>query len=511
MKNRFPRWVFSRVILIQALLTLSLFGFLGLWARSYFQSSLKTLISEQQLEAILSDFDTAFLFSLAGLSILLGTFAVILARHLIFPIGRMIVKTRSVLAAEDSAEAEAKSADQISRSSQLDEEEEPEGAWSDLASSIEDIRKDLQAKIESLKTEREEQATLMGAISEAILAVDLEEAPLFYNTRFALQFANQLPDHHPSAPVASDSSPPQRLWQIFRAPEILDAYHRALNEGRTEDVKALPFDLPNGKRFISLSVSPLRNSKEAIYGAVGIFHDVTDLKRAEQIRIDFVANVSHELRTPLTAIKGYADTLQLDLLAGHPVTPEFLQIIVRNTDRLMNLINDLLDLSSLESTDFLSKVPLPTEEFTSRILQQISGTISKKRQRVILECEGSTVLADPKRLEQVLTNLLDNAAKYTPEEGTLTVNWSENDGNTVLRVSDTGPGIPAEHQARLFERFYRVDKDRSREKGGTGLGLAIVKHIMQRHEGTVSVESSPGKGSIFSCKFPNSAGVNASP
>lgn len=485
LKDRFPHWVFSRVILVQALLTLCLFVCLGFFVRAYFRSELASLLSAQDMARILSDYDSAFIFFFIGLALVLGVFAVVLARHLVFPIGRMIVKTRSVLHPDLQAGKNEERLDPM--------DEESDSVWSDLESSIEEIRRDLQTKIESLKTEREEQATLMGAISDAILAVDLDEAPLFYNSRFALQFGGQ----------DLGKNVPMRLWQIFRTPEILMAFHKALKEGRSETVKALPFDQPGGKRFFSLSVSPLRNTRESIYGAVGIFHDVTDLKRAEQIRIDFVANVSHELRTPLTAIKGYADTLKLDMDQGRALDPEFLQVIVRNTDRLMNLINDLLDLSSLESTDVLQKARLSTQEVTSRVIQQLHGAYQAKRQRVVVSADATTVLADPKRLEQVLVNLLDNANKYTPEEGTITVAWSSAPTETLLLVSDTGPGIPSEHQPRLFERFYRVDKARSREKGGTGLGLAIVKHILQRHEGSVAVESSPGSGTTFICRFPN--------
>ena len=491
-KKYFPSWVFSRAILIQAILTLLIFAWMGFLVRSFFLTQLTPLLGEAERIRIFTTFDSFFLYLFFALTLVLGMFAIVLARHLVFPIGRMILKTKSILNPESAG-----SPGQM-RTDAATEIEEPQGVWSDLASSIEEIRQDLQTKIESLKTEREEQATLMGAISDAILAVDLEEAPLFYNTRFALQFENQI------SAFKKENQEPEKLSQIFKTPEILGAFHRALENGRTEQIKALPFDLPSGKRFFSLSVSPLRNAREAIYGAVGIFHDVTDLKRAEQIRIDFVANVSHELRTPLTAIKGYADTLEQDLTLGRPIDPEFLQVIVRNSDRLMNLINDLLDLSSLESTDVLQKTPVSTDELTQRVLHQLRGAFAKKKQSVVQRCQTPSVLADPKRIEQVLVNLLDNANKYTPEEGVITVLWNQDNSDTVLKVEDNGPGIPSEHQPRLFERFYRIDKDRSREKGGTGLGLAIVKHILQRHDGSVNIESTTGRGSTFICKFPNS-------
>ena len=346
--------------------------------------------------------------------------------------------------------------------------------------------------METLTIEKEEQAILMSAISDAILAVDLEGAPLFYNTRFALLVENQ------------ELRNQKRLWELFKDQEILGAFQDALQHGKASAIKAIPFDLPSDKRFFSVAISPLRKTEDTIYGAVGIFHDVTELKRAEQMRIDFVANVSHELRTPLTAIKGYVDTLHLDAQEGKSIAPEFLEIITRNTHRLMNLINDLLDLSSLESKDTLQKTEIPLDELTHRVVKQMSQGFESKSQEVVVEINTPTLIADPTRLEQVLVNLLDNANKYTPAGGKISLEWEKSDSDQVLlRVKDSGPGIPVEHHPRLFERFYRVDKARSREQGGTGLGLAIVKHIMQRHEGSVWIESSPGKGSTFICQFPS--------
>jgi len=337
--------------------------------------------------------------------------------------------------------------------------------------------------------ERVQQETLLEVISDPVLGVDLEGAPIFYNSRFAVVMGER-------------DLKNRRLWKMFTDSEILKSFQAALKEGKTNSIRAIPFDQPAGRRFFSVSISPLRKAKGKIYGAVGIFHDVTDLKRAEQIRIDFVANVSHELRTPLTAIKGYTDTLIQDLERGTPPERGFFEVIARNTDRLMSLINDLLDLSSLESTDVLHKTDLSTSELTMRILKQIQTSIDAKKQNVSITIIAKSVFADPRRAEQVLVNLLDNANKYTPNERKISIFWEPADNGTLLKVVDTGPGIPLEHQARLFERFYRVDKARSREIGGTGLGLAIVKHIMQRHDGEVWVESSPGKGTAFICRFP---------
>ncbi|MGZ3709790.1 MAG: sensor histidine kinase [Bdellovibrionota bacterium] len=350
---------------------------------------------------------------------------------------------------------------------------------------------ELEARIDALTTERDQQALLLGAISDAVIAVDLEGAPLFYNSRFALLFGEADIQH-------------RRVWKIFLDREILNGFQLALKEGKSTSLAAIPFEMPAGKQFYSVSISSLKKTADSPpYGAVGIFHDVTELKRAEQIRIDFVANVSHELRTPLTAIKGYADTLISDLTEARPVAREFLEVIVRNTDRLMSLIHDLLDLSTIESTDVLHKSVIGTSEVTHQVLNQLRGKFEARHHRVEVDAQTPTVHADPRRLEQVLVNLLDNANKYTPPGGSITVRWRETSNQNVrLEISDTGPGIAPDHQARLFERFYRIDKARSRELGGTGLGLAIVKHILQRHDGLVWVKSQPGEGTTFVCQFP---------
>ncbi len=485
-------------MLIQSLITLVLFLCAGLAARAYFQAQLGSSVTPELLDATLQIYDFSLALFLGTMSLVLCFFAYILARRLVFPLGRILIRAKSLLSQERGTEEP-----QISYP--LDElEDEAFEEWSDLETSIEDIRHQLVHKTESLSLEREELATLMSAISEAILAVDLEGAPLFYNSRFALLFEKR------------ELNSKKHFWELFREPEILNAFQNSLKEGTSNSIKAISLeqtsDQASGKRFFSVSISPLKKDRGSIYGAVGVFHDVTDLVRAEQIRIDFVANVSHELRTPLTAIKGYADTLILDSHNGIPPTTEFLEIITRNTDRLMSLINDLLDLSNLESSDPVQKSPVDTRDLTDRVVHQMQGVFEKKKQTIQVQIQTPKVMADPRRVEQVLVNLLDNAHKYTPRFGEISVRWELHPGEssahdrgkcTRLNVIDSGPGIPVEHHPRLFERFYRVDKGRSREQGGTGLGLAIVKHIMQGHGGTVRVESHPGKGAHFICSFPD--------
>lgn len=361
---------------------------------------------------------------------------------------------------------------------------------------IEDLKKKWEVATQNLRIEEGELETVMSAISDAILAVDKEGRPIFFNSKFETLFGQgRLPKF-------------LRLREIFEDSDILSAFELALREGRSSSSHSLRFRYQNGQeRYFNLSVSPLSRSGLVIYGALGIFHDVTELKTAEQMRIDFVANVSHELRTPLTSIKGYTETLLEDFkkdpenLKGES-TQEFLFKISRNAERLMNLVGDLLDLSSIESNEVFHKELVRTEDMMSRLSKSMEVKFKNKNQTLDWSCSQKEVFADPNRLEQVLINLIDNAHKYTPEGGHVNVTWEREGTDVVLKVKDTGVGIPAEHHPRLFERFYRVDKARSREQGGTGLGLSIVKHIVQKHNGTVSVQSAPRMGSTFICRFP---------
>jgi two-component system phosphate regulon sensor histidine kinase PhoR len=240
-----------------------------------------------------------------------------------------------------------------------------------------------------------------------------------------------------------------------------------------------------------------------------VFHDITDLRRLEKIRKDFVANVSHELRTPLTSIKGYVEAL-LDGAKDDPVaSTKFLDIILKQSDRLNLIIEDLLELSKIESGGISFKEePIELKSLVERVLSVVKPIADKNRHRLTTAIDPGlpAVAGDEGRLVQVLTNLLDNAIKYTPEGGTITIGATlvpplgktEFLASAVdISVADTGIGIPEQDRPRVFERFYRVDKARSRELGGTGLGLAIVKHIVEGHGGQVWVEANHPRGSRF--------------
>jgi len=432
----------------------------------------------------LKTFDLSLSSFVLVLAISLALFAYWAARTLVFPFGRLLTLAKDI-------HIEAQPSKSLSATPPIDSQ--IYGDWSELELSIHSIKKDLEESNESLNLERQELSTLMASISDAVLAIDLESAPLFYNSRFALLFAQAL-----------RKQPPLHFDELLPSDAVKTAFQEALSLGKGSRVETSLIVSTGPRNYFSVSIAPLRQRSGKIYGALGIFHDVSDLKLAEQIRIDFVANVSHELRTPLTAIQGYTETLSVDTQNNQKLNLEFLSTISRNVERLIHLIDDLLDLSSLEShSSALQKELVDTEEISERIISQLRSKVELQNQKVELSIQAKSVSADPKRLEQVLVNLLDNANKFSPAGATISLRWEhDNDGSVLLVVADSGPGVAPEHHARLFERFYRIDKARSRQKGGTGLGLAIVKHIMQSHDGSVRVESVLGQGSKFICSFP---------
>jgi len=269
--------------------------------------------------------------------------------------------------------------------------------------------------------------------------------------------------------------------------------------------------IKGGKRnsFFDVKVNPVIDQKGEVFGAVGVFHDVTERKLAEQMREDFVANVSHEIRTPLTAIKGFAQVIRDTPPEKMDTVRPFFDKLESNADRLTNLFNDILQLSLIESKLKVSKETVIPQEITDAVITNVKQSYLNKHITIETHYDLDKIWVNPPFLEQVLTNLIDNAHKYTPTGGHIKIEWTKSKNPEkkekwdILKVTDSGIGIPKEHHARLFERFYRVDYSRSREMGGTGLGLAIVKHIVQIHNGKIAVESKEGEGTTFIIKIPS--------
>lgn len=251
------------------------------------------------------------------------------------------------------------------------------------------------------------------------------------------------------------------------------------------------------ERVIEVQLSPITGPEEQNLGLVAVLHDITELRRLERIRTDFVANVSHELRTPVTSVKGFAETLLEGALDDRPVAEEFVRIIHQEAERLIAIINDLLQLSQIESQPgLIQPEPIEAGAFLKRVANKFSQALQSHEQQLVLEPSAAElwVLAEPYRLEQVLDNLIDNAIKYTAPGGTITLMAQETSSGVQIKVCDTGIGIQPEERKRIFERFYRVDKARSRKVAGTGLGLSIVKHILESHGTTIEVEDGLQKG-----------------
>lgn len=257
------------------------------------------------------------------------------------------------------------------------------------------------------------------------------------------------------------------------------------------------------KKIFHINASPILDS-DKINGCLLVIHDITKIRKLEAMRRDFVANVSHELRTPLTSIKGFIETLLDGAIDDKENAEQFLKIIKKQADRFDNLINDLLSLSGLESKEIKLKLePIELKEFNNKILLNFKSQIKKKNIQVTSELkENLFINADREKLEQVLTNLIDNAIKFNKENGFIKIYDEVYDNGIKIIVEDSGIGIPEKDIPRIFERFYRVDKARSRDLGGTGLGLSIVKHIIELHGGVVGVESIEGLGSKFYFSLP---------
>ncbi len=260
----------------------------------------------------------------------------------------------------------------------------------------------------------------------------------------------------------------------------------------------------NGQSHFNVYGAPVIGRHGNWLGIIVVTHDITKLVRLEEIRKDFVANVSHELRTPITSIKGFTETLLDGAMNDHSTSKEFLGIIQKESDRLHVLINDLLELSGIERDGFqLQFQEVLVSDVVESAMKIVFGLLERKNMKTILNIETSiTVEADSARLIQVMVNLLTNAINYSKENTTITVNAFETADEAIIEVMDEGIGIDRVELPRLFERFYRVDRARSRDSGGTGLGLAIVKHLIEAHRGKVTVESEVGVGTKFTIFLP---------
>ncbi len=359
-----------------------------------------------------------------------------------------------------------------------------------LGESFNQMIREMADREEKLSETGQRLATVLGGMVEGVIAVDSEERVLFANDAAARLFG-----FNATAAVG------RPFLETLRNHALHAAVSQALASGMPRQLET---EL-GGARQLALRVHATPIPGRPCPGVVLVLHDITDLRRLEQVRQEFVANVSHELKTPLSSIKAYAETLRTGALYDEEHNLDFVNRIEEQAERLHELILDVLALAKIESGQQvfeMGPVSLPTLAEDSVAAHR---DVAEAKGIDLAIAPGSPLLsvwADSEGVRQILDNLIDNAVKYSPEGGRVTVAWRKNGPRAVLDVADTGIGIAEEHQARIFERFYRVDKARSRELGGTGLGLSIVKHLARAFGGGATVKSKPGQGSTFSVELP---------
>jgi len=368
-----------------------------------------------------------------------------------------------------------------------------------LADTINQMAAELDRRIRTALRERNQREAILSSMVEGVLAVDARQHLISLNQAGANLLG-----------VDAEAVLGRSLQDVVRNPELEKLLADVLRDGHPIEDE-LVLDDGDRQRFLSAQGTVLHDVEAADArgdqtGALVVLHDVTRLKRLESVRRDFVANVSHELKTPITSIKGFAETL-LDGAVERPEDAKrFLRIVASQSDRLNDIIEDLLTLSRLERETEKTKLPLQQGKVRD-VLEAAVGVCelraSEKDVTLELTCDDQLeAQINAALLEQAVVNLVDNAVKYSPQGATVLLEADRNGSELVIRVRDHGCGIGPEHLPRLFERFYRVDKARSRKLGGTGLGLAIVKHIAQAHGGRAAVESTPDQGSVFSLHLP---------
>jgi two-component system phosphate regulon sensor histidine kinase PhoR len=357
-----------------------------------------------------------------------------------------------------------------------------------VAGVLDETARQLGARLAALTREQAHLRAVLTGMIEGVVLLDAEGRLVLTNPagRTMLRLAGDIEGLH--------------YLELVRQPDVARQLAGAL---RGESPEPVEVALEPGSRqtFVANTVPVAR---ERGGGAVLVLHDITALRRADQVRRDFVANVSHELRTPLTAIRGYVEAL-LDAPPEPEQARRFLEIVARHSERMERLVRDLLRLARLDAgQEVLECIPTALGGIVAGVERDLESQLTAKRQHVALSIEpdAATLLADPAKLHDVLRNLIENASNYAPDDSAIDVNVRKRADGVALTVADRGPGIPEADLPRIFERFYRVDRSRTRDPGGTGLGLSIVRHLVELHGGKVSAANRPGGGAILTVVLP---------
>jgi two-component system, OmpR family, phosphate regulon sensor histidine kinase PhoR len=370
------------------------------------------------------------------------------------------------------------------------------GEWYEFEVTLNKIYRELKKYKQSNIHREIEIETLASAVSDGVIATDSVKRVQYYNGPMALMLGKEFDREFTS----------RSLDEVFRAPKLTLAFDEVIEtkQPRRLQIQTRPHKNSDTHVF-DVVVNPVQNKENNIfYGVIAVFHDITESKRIEEVRVDFVANASHELKTPLTSIKGYVDSLVQDVKNKDYTSVEGkLSVVERNVNRLNNLVIDLLTLSRLDESVQTINEEISTEEITEEVIRELKALSTAKSHVITYQCTAKSVKAQKIMLGQVLINLIENAVKYCDEGSQIEVIWDSIDSGIRLRVKDNGSGISEEHLSRVFERFYRINNGKIKTTiGGTGLGLSIVKNSMLRMGGRVEVDSLPGAGTTFTCIFP---------
>jgi two-component system, OmpR family, phosphate regulon sensor histidine kinase PhoR len=355
-----------------------------------------------------------------------------------------------------------------------------------LRTSLNTMAQVLGARVQALSDGKQQLELILEAMGQGVMVLDREGRITLTNSSL-LKVLGTDRDLSGRTPM-----------EVFRRPELENAVKKVLGG---EPIQTLEI-IAGNNRVLQATVAPVTNALGTVNSAVAVFHDLTEIRRSERMRRDFVANVSHEFKTPLTSIRGYTETLLSGAKDDPKIANDFLGIIERNARHLEALVTDLLVLARFEA-----ELPAMRETFdlNSVVNEQVSSRASSLKERNIqvkVECPTLQIHADRARLATAVSNLIDNAIYYNKPGGQIRITAEKQNGELNLSVWDTGNGIPSEELPRIFERFYRVDKSRTRDSGGTGLGLSIVKHAIESQGGTITVASRLGAGSTFTIHLP---------
>jgi two-component system phosphate regulon sensor histidine kinase PhoR len=425
--------------------------------------ALRLSLFMKSLEALLGVFRGELL-KVVGVMILVALFFVyLLARSVSGPIREVIDASARVAAGDFEAAVSARRSGEFKR----------------FAQSFNAMTGKLKAMFEEIQAKNDEIRGILGSMREGLCVLAADDRIELCNASFRRAVRFEVPEG-------------RHFWEVVRS----SALHEAVRRARTTAGEASE-EATIGDRVYFCSVAHLATGDRLVV----TFHDITEMRALEKTKKDFVVNVSHELRTPLTAIKGFLETIEP---RAEDENRPYLEIVRRNTERMISIVEDLLVLSELEERGAkIDKTAVDLKPLAESILKMFEKRARDKGLGLSLQAPADLpeVQADPGQMEGLLLNLVDNALKYT-DKGSVTVRLASRDGQMSIEVEDTGPGIGADHLPHVFERFYVVDKSRSKKLGGTGLGLSIVKHIVLAHKGTVSVKSRVGEGTTFSVLLP---------